>query len=507
MISIDDDIINRLETRSYDISKEPLTHRIPISIPDQKSTISLEETLVPLLDFLPNVARYVCIAKEKCANPADGLTQDESASIILYSMDWQPIEQCLQYVLNSTLRSEDRQQIKPWFLYLTLLVKALSHLPSISVTVYRQVEFDLIDKYPLGNIFIWWSFSLCSLSVDIFQSNENLNKTNPRIIFTIECHSGKDIRKHSYYPNEDQILLMAASEFTVISSLTNNDNQHIIHLKETQSNNFLLQLINVSNRPEILSAHLLLNISDRNIQSRSRVETIEKYINRTLKLQNKIGKYPLYSSIDLTQENLDDQDISLIVQHAIIIKQCSILRLDQNFITSEGIYILVNSLYNNNTLIGLNLYSNRLFDKGLQPLVKLLSINCSVLQNLHLGSNRISNEGILLLSEMLKTNTTLITLWLDSNRISDEGVHFLAKIFIHHNKTLQNLSLKKNKFITTLSLTDFIDIFKYNQSLTEIDITGCSLTKQDKQSLNNLSNQNRRFIIQSDAEENDCITS
>jgi hypothetical protein len=505
MISINDDMTKRLASRSYDVFKEPLTELIPISIPDQNSIVSLEKAVEPLLSLLPNLQTYVCIAKNKCENPDDGLTQDESASIMLYSMNWQPMEECLYYVLNSILRSEDREKLKPWFLYLILFIKALSHLPSISVTVYRQIEFNLIEKYPLGNIFIWWAFSLCSLSLDNFQLNEYLNKqTNIRTIFTIECHSGKDIRKHSYFPNEDQIILMPVSKFKVISSFKTDNGQHRIDLKEIQSNNSLLQF-NITNKSEILSAKLLLNISNRNIQSRSRVETIEKYIDRTLKLQMKIEKYLLYSSIDLTNQNLDDQDISLIIQHAIIKKQCSILRLDKNFITSEGINILVNSLHNNKTLIGLNLSSNRLFDKGLYPLAKFLSINHSVIQKLHLGSNRISNEGALLLAEMLKTNTILNVLWLDNNRITDEGVHFLANALIHHNKTLQELSLKKNKYITSLSITYFIDIFQYNQSLTKIDLTDCSLTKEDNQRLKNLSNGNQRFILQSYVEENDCV--
>jgi hypothetical protein len=90
MISINDDIIKRLEARSYDIYKEPLTHLTPISIPDQKSSVSLDKAVEPLTCLLPNLETFVCIAKEKCENPGDGLTQDESASIMLYTMDWQP---------------------------------------------------------------------------------------------------------------------------------------------------------------------------------------------------------------------------------------------------------------------------------------------------------------------------------------------------------------------------------------------------------------------------------
>ncbi|CAF4918695.1 unnamed protein product, partial [Rotaria magnacalcarata] len=70
------------------------------------------------------------MAKEKCKKPADGLTHDESASIMLYSMGWEPIEQCLYFALNAALRSEDRGNLDPWYLYLKLILTALSRLPT-----------------------------------------------------------------------------------------------------------------------------------------------------------------------------------------------------------------------------------------------------------------------------------------------------------------------------------------------------------------------------------------
>ncbi len=85
MVSINEDRIKRIEARSYDFLKEPLTHRIPIYIPDDKSIISFEKTIEPLIDLLPNIEEFVRIAKEKCKNPSKDLAQDESASIMLYS--------------------------------------------------------------------------------------------------------------------------------------------------------------------------------------------------------------------------------------------------------------------------------------------------------------------------------------------------------------------------------------------------------------------------------------
>ena len=496
----------RLEIRSYDVFNEPLTHRIPIAIPDQSSGTTLETTIESLIQFLPNLPSFAIIAREKCANPADGLTQDQSAAIMLYSMQWEPAEQCLYYALNAALRSENRQVLKPWFSYLTLLIKALSHLPSISLSVYRQVQLDLSEKYPVGQRFIWWGFTLCSLSLDNFPSTDNLDKSSACTLFTIESHSSKDIRKHSFYPDEDQIIFTSAFEFEVISSLLNDQDQHLIHLKEIHSTKSLLHF---TNGLEILSASHLFHSLHNNIPFISNDKKVEQSIDRLFKLQLRIEKYSLYSVINLTGEDLIDEDISFVIQHAIIKKRCSVLRLDENFITANGITLLADFLPHTKTLLALNLYSNRLFDRGLYPLIKVLSTNCLVLQKLHLGANRISNDGAFALAEMLKSNTTLTVLLLDRNRISDDGVHFLSNALIHHNKTLQELSLKKNKLITSLSVPYFLEIFHQNQSLMELNLRKCSLTKQDNHLLEKISNENERVLFQLDTEDegDDCVLS
>jgi hypothetical protein len=53
-------------------------------------------------------------------------------------------------------------------------------------------------------------------------------------MFNIDCDSGKDIRKHSYYPSEDEILPLAATQFKVIGCLDQRNDLHIIQLKETK---------------------------------------------------------------------------------------------------------------------------------------------------------------------------------------------------------------------------------------------------------------------------------
>jgi hypothetical protein len=100
--------------RISDIANEPLEMLLPISGYEEMPIVSLDTAVEPLVSFLPAIQSYVYVAKERCINPpSDGLTMDESASIMLYTMGWKPLDQCLYIALNATLRSKDRDTIEP----------------------------------------------------------------------------------------------------------------------------------------------------------------------------------------------------------------------------------------------------------------------------------------------------------------------------------------------------------------------------------------------------------
>ncbi|CAF1326489.1 unnamed protein product, partial [Didymodactylos carnosus] len=233
--------------RVSDIADEPHRMLMPIRGYDEKPLVSLEEAVKPLVSILPGVQDYVYVAKQRCEeDPADGLSQDESASIILYSMEWEPQEQCLYYVLNATLRAEDRGQLKPWFLYFKLLLTALARLPSTRHFVYRGVKIDLSKQYPAGKTFVWWGFSSCTSSIQVLENKQFLGTTGVRTMFTIDCDSGKDICRHSYYQSEEEILLLAARQFKVVACLQPAPDLHMIQLKEIQSPILLLQPVTLT---------------------------------------------------------------------------------------------------------------------------------------------------------------------------------------------------------------------------------------------------------------------
>ncbi|CAF3375647.1 unnamed protein product [Rotaria socialis] len=212
-------------------------HQVRFSIEGYEKVplVSLEEAMVPLLGVLPDIQQMVCIAKMKCKLPTDGLTSDQSAAIMLYTMEWEPSETCLYFVLNSALRTADREVVKPWFLYLKLIFTALSRLPSKSGTFFRGVKLNLSSQHPQGETFYWWSFSSCTTTINVLTSDQFLGSSDIRTLFAIESTSGRDISRHSYYQNEKEILLLPATRFQVVGHLPFTSNVHIIQLKEIES--------------------------------------------------------------------------------------------------------------------------------------------------------------------------------------------------------------------------------------------------------------------------------
>ena len=113
-----------------DIRHEPKQIIEPISGLEQEPLVSLEEACQSLENILGTELKlYITVAKANSKEPRNGLTQDESASIYLYTMGWNETENSLYAVLNQTLCSADNTKFQPWLKYLKLFFTALFKLP------------------------------------------------------------------------------------------------------------------------------------------------------------------------------------------------------------------------------------------------------------------------------------------------------------------------------------------------------------------------------------------
>ena len=202
--------------------------------------VSLEESVKSLESLVPDINQMVIQVKDKCDKPKDGLTSNESGSIMLYTLEWTSREKSFYRILNKQLQKEDDEQLKPWSLYLKLFVTSLEKLPTQSETIYRGIKRNMIDQYSQGKEFVWWAFSSCTKSLHVLENEQFLGKTGDRTLFAINSLSGKDIRNHSFFSTEDEILLIAARKFQVVSSLDSGNGLLIIQLKEIESDYPLL---------------------------------------------------------------------------------------------------------------------------------------------------------------------------------------------------------------------------------------------------------------------------
>ena len=215
-----------------DLAEDVQEELPPISGYEDMPLVTLEVAVEPLAGLIPDLQNKVKTAKRDSLKPADALTIDESASIMLYSMSWTPATDSLYTQLNATLRSKDRKSLEPWYSYLKLLFTALDKLPSIHWIVHRGIKADVYKDYVRGQSIVWWAFSSCTTKLSLLESERYLGNTGIRSLFTIECKNGKDVRKHSYFPREDEILIPAATQFRVISVLDQKNGLHIIQLEE-----------------------------------------------------------------------------------------------------------------------------------------------------------------------------------------------------------------------------------------------------------------------------------
>ena len=209
----------------------------PISGYAKEPLLALEDACKPLNSIVPRLETHVWVAKQNSKDPADGLTQDESAAIRLYTMEWDSSDteprDSLYVHLNRTLKQIDRTKLRPWFRYLKLLLTALAKLPSAPrQTVWRGVRKDISVESSPGTESTWWAFSSCTTSLSVLESGVYLGNSGARTLFSIEVFNGRDIRAHSQFDTEAELLLFPGTFFEVKSRLNPAPDMYIIHLQQ-----------------------------------------------------------------------------------------------------------------------------------------------------------------------------------------------------------------------------------------------------------------------------------
>lgn len=195
---------------------------------------SIEEAIKPLQTVLKDVDKMLqqVVAHSLLAS-MEKPAFDEAAAILLYSFEWCPREQSIYHVLNRTLASKERnEKLKPWLLFLRLLLVGLSKRPLVQNTkVYRGIP-HLVD-YSGRQEVIWWPFTSCSS--DEKSAMAFVSERSKGTLFIIDIRSGTEIGDFSLFPGEKEILLTPNRHFDIEKRVKTEEGLTIVHLKETEA--------------------------------------------------------------------------------------------------------------------------------------------------------------------------------------------------------------------------------------------------------------------------------
>ncbi|CAF0862433.1 unnamed protein product [Didymodactylos carnosus] len=209
----------------------------------QESLVPLADACAPLASIIDDISAYVSIALERTPDdPADGLTRDEAASIHLYTMEWADESRSLYSILNHTLKSADREDLRPWFKYIKIFLTALAKIPCAPIqTVWCGVRKNISDKFRLGDQVTWWTFTSGTATLTVLENDLYLGKTGERTLFSIEVFNGRNIRAHSHFDTEDEFLMLPGTYMEVQSQFNPAPDLHIVHLKQKMPEEMLLE--------------------------------------------------------------------------------------------------------------------------------------------------------------------------------------------------------------------------------------------------------------------------
>ena len=79
-------------------------------------------------------------------------------------------------------------------------------------------------------IIIWWGFSSCTETMKVME--RFIGRSGVRTIFMIDCINGKAIKSHSFYKDENEILLMPGTYLRVVDKWSPADDLYMIRLQE-----------------------------------------------------------------------------------------------------------------------------------------------------------------------------------------------------------------------------------------------------------------------------------
>ena len=140
-------------------------------------------------------------------------------------------------------------------------------------------------------------------------------------------------------------------------------------------------------------------------------------------------------------------------------------KMQEQKIDDEKLIVISESLKTNSSLKEIHLNNNQIGSEGIKYLSEALKINSS-LKEIDLESNIVGDEGTKYLSESLKLNSSLNGIILNNNNIGEKGANCILDS-LSFNYSLTKIKLDQNKKINENLKKKIYSIVKENQKNPE----------------------------------------
>jgi hypothetical protein len=234
-----------------------LTGFFPATLP----VPTLEQALAPLAAGHPHLhavtGRSVKLARKKAKKAQvmyPSLMMDECTAVVLYTMEEEPRETSLYYVMNAALRSKQRAEVWPWRDFIWLLLHALRKLPAVPVLHFvfrgcKNAPSELGLELEAGFEFTWAGFSSTATTQGVMSTF--VGQAGPRTLLTIALSEpvGRDVRDFSLFPKENEVLFPPNMCFEVVDHNDYGNGLIMVQCKQTETIDVILDMTRPADTP------------------------------------------------------------------------------------------------------------------------------------------------------------------------------------------------------------------------------------------------------------------
>jgi hypothetical protein len=208
----------------------PIAGLLTVTIPS--SLAAAVVTLQHVPSVAPHMLCAVNTATKRSQTTKFTISHELVAAVILYTQEDSSLLGLQFYQhLNATLRARIRDNAKPYFGYLRMLVEALQRLPSHQGFVYRGIAgVDLTDIFPIGEPVRVWEVMSVSMQRRVAEGFASSGNKSQQSLLVIETQCVAVLGTLALYVGEEECLFLPGSAF-MATRVERVGPRAVIHLK------------------------------------------------------------------------------------------------------------------------------------------------------------------------------------------------------------------------------------------------------------------------------------